>query len=351
MKSTPLASLHARLGAGMGHEEGWNMPQTFTSLIEEHLAARSSCGIFDISHLAKFSVVGNGALGWLESMLSNAIANCNDNQTQQTLLLNEDGSIIDKITLCRESAGRFFLLASPSMEETVYRWLQSHLPDAPLELHNETGLWSAMSLYGPDSEKVFSRVLRGLDMPLPAHFERVSYQHDELLLMRAGMQGEEGFEMFCPANAGISWFESFIAAGAIPCGMATRECIRLEHGCAAPWRDAPSLSPLDASLESLCDKNKDYIGAQAWQRQPAPPKRLVSLRCTEESDTPIPGCEVKTPSGLSVGSITSGCISPTHGCGLALARIAAESARPGTKLCIIIHGHSVPAVVTDAKLN
>lgn len=351
MKNTPLSPLHARLGAGMGHEEGWNMPQKFTSLIEEHLATRSSCGLFDISHLAKFSVVGNGALGWLESMLSNSVARCHDGQTQTSLLLKENGAIIDKITLCRESAGRFFLLASPAMEQTVWDWLQSHLPDAPLELLNETDKWSAMALFGPDSEKVFSRTLRGLDMPLPSRFDRVVYQNDELLLMRSGMQGDEGFELFCPATGGISWFESFMAAGAIPCGMATRECIRLERGCASAWRDAPALSPAEAALEKLCDRKKDYIGAAAVQSQPAPAQKLAPLRCTEESDTPAPGCEVRTPDGAWAGSITSGCISPAHGCGLALARVATAFARPGTKLHIIIRGHKVPAVVADVELN
>lgn len=351
MKSSPITPLHARLGAGMGDEEGWNMPQAFSSLIEEHLAARSACGVFDISHLGKFSVVGNGALGWLEGMFSNAISHCNDNCAQPTLMLRDDGVIIDKITLCRESAGRFFLLGSPSLSMTDYDWLRSHLPDAPIELHDETDRWSGMAIYGPDSEKIFSRALRGLDMPMPTHFDRVFYQGAELLLMRTGLQGNEGFELFCPANSGISWFESFMAAGAEPCGMAARECMRLEHGSAAACRDTKGLTPAGASLERFCDADKDYIGSTAMRHQPEPESKLVLLLCTEESEAPAPGCEVRSLDGAAAGRVTSGCISPVYGCGFALANVAAAFARPGIHLRIIIQGRSIPAVVSDIPLS
>lgn len=335
----------------MGNEEGWYMPQTFSSVIEEHLAARASCGIFDISHLGKFSIRGNGALAWLEGILSNSISSCKDGHTQKTLMLKEEGTIIDKMTLCRESAGKFFLLGTPSMAETDADWLRSHLPLAPLELFDETEQWSAMAVYGPDSEKVFSRVLRGLDMPLPTDFQRVVYQNDELLLTRTGMQGEEGFELFCPANSGISWYESFIAAGAIPCGMSTRECMRLERGYAALRKGTPSLTPAEASLERFCSREKEYLGSDILRKQSQADLKLAPLRCTEESDTPTPGCDVQGMDGESVGKVTSGCISPVHGCGLALAQIAAGYARPGTRLRVIIHGRSVPAIVADTPLS
>lgn len=180
-----------------------------------------------------------------------------------------------------------FLIGSAAMEAADDDWLRSHLPDAPLEVQNETDKWSAMAIYGPDSEKVFSRVLRGLDMPLPMHFDRVVYQHDELLLMRSGMQGSEGFEIFCPAHRGISWFESFIAAGAVPCGMAVRDCIRLESGCSATVRDTPCLTPAGASLERLCDKEKGYVGASALRRQPPPEKNSHPYIAQKKATCPL----------------------------------------------------------------
>lgn len=353
MKETPVSSLHRQLGARMGTEDGWQMPLQFHSLIEEHLALRSACGVFDISHLAKLSVVGNGALQWLESMLSNNIGACQDGHAQRTLMLNEKGGIIDKITLMRESAGRFFLLGHAAMAEEDAAWLMKHKPDGALVLQNETDKWSGMALYGPESEKVFSRVLRGLDMPMPMTFQRVVYQNDELLLTRTGLQGEEGFEMFCPANRGISWFESFISAGAVPCGSTTRENMRLTRACACSCRDVKGHTPREADLEACCDMEKTYIGSDVVIEQAQSPgeRKLVSLRCLAESDTPAPGAIVVDDAGNVVGRITTACTLPDLGRGLALASILTAFARPGTRLRLIINDLSTPVVVTENRVQ
>lgn len=353
MKETPISSLHRQLGARLGTEDGWQMPQQFHSLIEEHLALRSACGVFDISHLAKLSVVGNGALQWLESMLSNNIGTCQDGHAQRTLMLNEKGGIIDKITLMRESAGRFFLLGHAAMAEEDAAWLMRHKPDGALVLQNETDKLSGMALYGPDSEKVFSRVLRGLDMPLPKTFQRVVYQNDELLLTRTGLQGEEGFEMFCPANRGISWFESFISAGAVPCGSTTRENMRLTRACACSCRDVKGRTPHEANLEACCDKEKTYIGSDVviGQTQSPVERKLVSLRCLAECDTPVPGAIVVDDEGNVVGQITTACTLPDLGRGLALASILTAFARPGTRLRLIINNLSTPVIVSESKVQ
>lgn len=352
MKESPLSPLHARLGASMDNEDGWSMPRHFSNLLEEHLAAHSSCGIFDISHLAKISVLGHGAHTWLDSQLSNNVDRCHDGYGQRTLMLNEEGNIIDKITLFRETAGRFFLLGSAALAEEDFAWLSRHRPDGSIELQNETDRWSAMALYGPDSEKIFSRVLRGLDMPLPMTFQRVHYQNSDLLLTRAGLEADEGFELFCPASSGISWFESFIGAGAIPCGTATRECLRLERASASPGRSPDRMTPGEASLLHLCDRRKRYTGSAAVHRQltQKPERRLASLHCTQASEAPHPGDSVQDEHGARVGSVTSGAISPKEGLGIALASLLPRLCSPGTRLNILIRGRAIPAIVSEQTL-
>jgi len=353
MKESPLTPLHARLGAAMDSEEGWLMPHHFSNLLEEHLAARSSCALFDISHLAKISVLGHGSHIWLDGLLSNSIDRCNDGRGQRTLMLDENGDIIDKITLFRETAGRFFLLGSAAMAAEDAAWLTRHRPDGSIEVFDETDRWSAMALCGPDSEKIFSRVLRGLDMPLPLTFERVHYQNHDLLLTRAGLEDEEGFELFCPASFGISWFESFIGAGAIPCGTATRESLRLERGAVSVSRDTiPRMTPQEASLNHLCHPEKNYIGSATVRRQllHTPGQRLASLRCTAPGEPPRPGDRVEDENGIPVGIVTSSAPSPDHGCGIAIASLATRLCHPGTRVAILIRGKSVPAVVSDTPV-
>ncbi len=353
MKESPINPLHAGHGASMGNEEGWNMPQKFTSLIEEHMATRSSCGIFDISHLGKITVRGTGSSAWLENMLSNNVASCQIGEGQRTMMLSERGSIIDKLTLFREGEEQFFLLGHAGMAEEDNAWLSSHRPDGPIQVENETERWSGMAVYGPDSSRVFSRVLRGIDMPRSMTIQRLVYQNQELLLTRSDMVGGESFELFCPANAGISWFESLIAAGAVPCGMGTRECIRLEHASPAVGKDIGSdKTPYQAGLGRFCDLSKNFVGVETLRRQQetGASRNLAAVACTQESDAPRSGDQVLDDMGDVVGNITSGCISPAGGHGIGIAYVAERAVRPGTHISIIMHGRPIPAIVLERAL-
>lgn len=249
MRTSPLNPLHERLGARMAQADGWSMPHTFSSMIEEHLAARSACAVFDVSHLSKFRLRGNGSQAWLEAVLSGKVSECCDGEGMRTLLTDDDGRIIDRMMLLRASAGNFLLIGHAGMEETDAARLEARKPHAALELSDETDAWCAMVLMGPQCEQVLARVLRGVELPVMGRFTRFFYQNHELMLGRLGLEEEveqeRAYEFFCPAVSGISWFESFISAGAQPCGSATRESLRLERGCVAvgseivPHRSTP----------------------------------------------------------------------------------------------------------------
>lgn len=354
MKQSPITPYHLRKGAEMINEEGWNMPGRYTDVLQEHTAMRAACGVFDISHLAKFTVTGPGAQEWLESMLSNTIATCHDGCGQQTLMLNENGGIIDRLTLFRETAGRFFLLGSAAMAQEDGEWLAAHRPDGPLEVLNETEKLSAIAVYGPESGKVFRRMFPGLEPPEPMTVRRVIFRNEELILTSACMEGDVGFEVFCAANRGIARFESAVQLGAVPCGMQTRECVRMERGRGAYGRDMNSrTSPAQAGLSHLCAADKTYPGSAAVQKADAAPDRqLTPLQC-DEAGSPAPqrGNTVKDEQGRSVGSVTGGCISPTTGCGIGLAYLATRAAKPGTHLTIIIGGVAVPATVSTGGVS
>lgn len=353
MKQSPITPLHLRHGASMSNEEGWTMPRHFSSLTEEHRAACTSAGLFDISHLGKFSVTGPGSLQWLEGLVSNSVTHCRDNMGQRTLLLRENGGIIDKLLLFRESAGRFFLLGHAAMAGEVYAWLADHCPDGSIVLKDETHRYSGIGLYGPAAESVFSRVLPEVELPQRMGFRRLRYEEEELLLVRASMVAESSIELFCRASAGISWYESFLAAGAEPCGTAARECIRLEHGAVAAGRDiGPDKTPIQSAMGRFCDLSKDFIGAEALRRQrrAGTLRSVAPLSCEQESEAPREGDRIIDEIGATVGSITSGCLLPHARRAVALGYMARRMARPGTRVRIIIGGHAIPAIVTDTPV-
>lgn len=335
----------------MGNEEGWRMPGQYTDLLREHRAARAACGVFDISHLGKFGVQGAGAGAWLEQMLSNHVGRCREGGGQRTLMLNEDGGIIDRLTLFCETGERYWLVGSAALAEEVGAWMAAHAPREGVKLRDETARWSGMAVYGPESGGVFTWVLSGLRMPEEMGIWHGCYRGEELRITTCGQEGDEGFELFCRANRGIYWFEQFVRAGAAPCGMAARECLRLEQRKVSAGRDTNSkTTPHQARLDYLCAADKCFVGSAAMHRKNGGgfhPKRLAPLECTENSPPPRHGYTVQDRSGKSVGSVTSGCISPTTGLGVAFAYLNAGSALPGTLLSILINGKHVRARVSE----
>ena len=235
MNESPLNPAHAKHGARMEQTDGWHMPRAFRSLMEEHLAARSACAVFDISHISKFHICGNGALAWLESLFGRGISTCLDGACTHAQLLGPQGKALDSFALLRESAGSFFLLGHAAAESQALAWLQERREHAAIELRCETTAWCAMALIGPQGDAVLSRVLRGIDLPAPRRFSRFVYQRQTLILARLALQEyphlstPAACEFLCPAVSGISWYESFIAAGAQPCGSAARETLRLRY--------------------------------------------------------------------------------------------------------------------------
>ena len=342
MKETPLTPLHRRLGAGMVNEYGWKMPQQYTDLIQEHMSTRSACGVFDISNLGKFRVTGNGAQECLENILSNRIADCCDGHTQQTLLLSTRGVILDRITLCRESAGRFFIIGSASQADADFESLRRSVRQGGLELQNETDSLCAIALVGPEAGKVLSRVHFAAEFPAKGEFCTFRRGGQRCILTRAGLVNNDSIELFCPAAAGIGWFEQLIAAGAVPCGLRTREYLRLEQGRTDIKKDAAGRTPAVAGLEHLCATSK---GAQHSAPPDANAGRLVSLHCSTPGQNISPGDRVHDRYGRTIGNITSSATSPANGHSYAIAYVNAEHSSPGTSLWVQNGDTSVPAQV------
>lgn len=348
MKESPLHPLHRRLGAQMAETGGWNMPQQFRDLIDEHLATRSACAIFDISNLGKFRLQGHGALDWLEQHLTNTIADCCDGHTLQSLILRDNGIILDRMTVLRESAGRFFLLGSASLADADFSHLNRNLRSSNLVLTNETDRLCGIAITGPDSQRVLRDVLHDVELPPPGSFCTIRRSGQRCTLSHCGLMAAGGFEFFCPAAAGIAWFEGLLAAGAIPCGHKTGEYLRISRGISDMDNDNHGLSPAAASLSHLCSTGKPYTGSRALQEAPPPRSRLIALRCSTPGHPLSPGDRVQNLDGGHVGCLTSATQAADNGHSYALAYVSATHTEPGTHLQIIADGHPIPAMV-EAK--
>src|SRR4051812_15657570 len=137
LQTTPLHADHVRLGAKMIGFGGWDMPVQYTGIMDEHQAVREALGIFDISHMGEFFVVGKTSAQWLNRMLTNNVERLAIGQGQYTLMLNERGGVIDDLIIYRVCDEAWLLIVNASKIDEDRAWLQGHLVPG-VEFHDRS---------------------------------------------------------------------------------------------------------------------------------------------------------------------------------------------------------------------
>jgi len=317
----------------------------YTSIIDEHAAVRSGCGVFDISHMGQFIVSGQAAAGWLNKLLTNDISKLGIGQGQYTILLNERGGVIDDLIAYRTGETEFFLVVNASMIGEDFSWMEARLEDG-VELRNESDRWAGLAVQGPEAVKVFNAVCPGESLP-----PRNGMKHTTCgsVVCRTGYTGEDGFEFFCAAEKGISYWDRFLAAGAKPCGLGARDSLRLEMGYPLNGNDlSPERTPIEAGLGVFCALEKgDFIGREILTRQKAdgPAMKLTALQYTDKGPPPRAHYPVVSAAGEVIGELASGVLSPTLMTGIGMAYLPADFSQPGTPLQVEVRGKFFPAEV------
>jgi aminomethyltransferase len=322
------------------------MPVQFTSIIDEHQAVRTTCGVFDISHMGEVFVSGLQALDWLQSMLANDLAKFPLGGGQYTFLLNERGGVIDDLIVYRMADDNFLLLVNAAKIEEDVAWLQKHVIDGVV-IDNRSDTMSALAVQGPEAPRVFREVFQA-EMPARNTFVAMEKCRGAVIAAGTGYTGETGFELFFPnALAGDIW-AAILKADAKPCGLGARDTLRLEMCYPLNGSDlSPNRTPLEAGLGIFVALDKpDFIGRDALrsQKEAGLPTKLVALRMTEKSPPPRAHYPVLV-GGQAVGETTSGALSPSLNEGIAMAYLPPALAKPGQAVQIDIRGRHFAAVV------
>ncbi len=345
IKSSPLEAAHLALGARLVSFAGWNMPVQYTSIIDEHTAVRTACGIFDISHMGQFIVSGANAAVWLNQMLTNDITKLSIGQGQYTLMLNENGGVIDDLIAYRSGENEFFLVVNASMIDEDFAWMSARL-EREVNLKNESDLWAGMAIQGPKSAEVFAQVFPLENLP-PRN--GIATTACGSIVCRTGYTGEDGFEFFSPAGEGISFWGKFLAAGAKPCGLGSRDSLRLEMCYPLNGNDlSPERTPIEAGLGSFCALGKgDFIGREklVHQKEKGPELKLAAISYLEKGAPPRAHYPVFSADDGALGELSSGVLSPSLMTGIGMAYLPAEFAEIGTPLQVEVRGRFFPAEV------
>ena len=295
---------------------GWEMPVQYAGVIPEVRAVREGCGVFDVSHMARFSARGNAVAAALAPLVCSNWSETPNNSATYSLLLNENGGAIDDIMGYHVNGEHWDIVSNASRVEAVEAHLRAHLP-ASIELENRTSQTAMLAIQGPRSFEILSA--HG-NLPHPMVWR--NYLGAELFgvagqLARGGYTGSDGFEFIFPAENAAEVWDNLLKAGVLPCGLGARDVLRLEaglplygHELRETWTPAES----GAGWAFKPDKG-EFIGREAAMREPS--QRIVALQM-ENKAIPREGYPIAV-NGEIVGEITSGTMSPTVSAGIALA--------------------------------
>jgi aminomethyltransferase len=352
LRRTPLYDAHVALGGKMVPFAGFHMPVQYpTGIVAEHTAVREAAGLFDVSHMGEFEVRGPDAEALIQKVGVNDISTTAPGQAQYSAMTREDGGILDDLIVYR-FADRFMLVVNASNREKDWDWIEEQARGMEVELVDRSDETALLALQGPSAREIL-RPLAGLDVDGIGYYRFAEGEVAGVpgVISGTGYTGEDGFELYVPADRAAGLWDDLLRAGAerglIPAGLGARDSLRLEVGYALYGNDLDEEhTPLESALGWITKLDKgDFVGRSALvaQKEAGVPRRLVGLRL-EARGFPRPGYRILA-GDEPVGQVTSGTVSPTLGEGIALGFVETAHAANGTELAVEIRGKGVPARV------
>ena len=358
LKQTPLNAAHRRSGARMVDFGGWDMPVQYPpGTVEEHMRTRTRAGLFDVSHMGEIEVRGRDAIAFVNRLCSNDASKLADGQAQYSALTTERGTVVDDLLVYRFGPEHLLLVVNASTTEKDWEWLLAHRGPESVELTNRSADFCQLALQGPSALGILQRLT---ETPLEEikyyHFREGSVAGVPAVISRTGYTGEDGFEVYAaPDQAERLWDRMLDAGGhgtpegVTPCGLASRNTLRLEAAMALYGHELDEEHTLlEANLGWITKLNKgDFTGREALARQKEEGlrRKLVGFEVTDRGIA-RDGQDVLV-GGDRVGTVTSGSPAPYLRKNIGLAYVPAEFASEGQEIQVDVRGRAVAARVVQ----
>lgn len=352
MKKIALNDIHESLNAKMVPFAGFNMPVSYEGVNIEHETVRKDVGVFDVSHMGEFLISGEHALELIQKISSNDASKLIDGKAQYSCMPNEDGGIVDDLIIYRVNEHKYILVVNASNIEKDWNWIAQHnTMDATMkDLSDE---YSLLAIQGPKAAEAMQSLTDVNLTDLKFYtFEVAEFAGVQNVIISAtGYTGSGGFELyFKNEDAETIWnkvFEAGADFGIKPIGLAARDTLRLEMGFCLYGNDIDeTTSPLEAGLGWIVKFSKDFINAEALQKEKeeGPKKTLIAFEL-DERGIPRQGYEIVDAEGNVIGNVTSGTMSPSLDKGIGMGYIPTEMAKANEKIYIQIRKKAVPATL------
>lgn len=349
LKRTALNSIHKAAGAKMVEFGGWEMPVEYSGIMQEHLAVRTSAGLFDVSHMGEIEVSGPRSLELVQHVTSNDASRLSIFQAQYSALMHPRGSAVDDCVVHRLADHHFFICVNAANTDKDFDWIERH-NSFGARVRNVSADYSQLALQGPRAAAILARVTdAGLERLKYYWFCRATCCGVVGLLARTGYTGEDGFEFYFPPDESERVWTGLLEAGTpdglIPAGLGARNTLRLEAAYPLYGHELDEETTLlEANLGWICKLDKGpFIGrdALAAQKQHGTRRKLVGFEMTDRGIA-RDGYPVRIDGGVA-GRVTSGSYAPFIRKNIGLAYVPVEHGYPGRAVEIEIRGKNVLA--------
>ncbi len=352
MKDTALTSIHKALGAKMVPFAGYNMPVSYEGINAEHETVRDAVGVFDVSHMGEFLVMGPNALALIQHVTSNDASKLVDGQAQYSCLPNEDGGVVDDLIVYRLEEEKWLLVVNASNIDKDWDWIKAH-NHVGAELQNISEGFSLLAIQGPKAVEAMQSLTSEDLSAIKFYTFKVSdfAGIEHVIISATGYTGSGGFEIYCKNDEVAQIWEKVLEAGADfgikPIGLAARDTLRLEMGYCLYGNDIDdTTSPLEAGLGWITKFSKEFVNSENLKKQKerGVDKCLVAFEL-DERGIPRQGYDIVDGNGNKIGNVTSGTMSPSMGTGIGLGYVPPVFKSVGSKINIQIRKNAIPATV------
>jgi aminomethyltransferase len=359
LKRTNLYQWHVDHGGRMVPFAGWEMPVQYpTGPIQEHHATRNAAGLFDIDHMGQMEVRGPDAEAFVNWVVSYDITKMKLFDAHYSLFCYADGGTIDdlfvyKLPDSKENGKFFYFLAiNASNRAKDVAWVQTHSRGFDVQVKDISDETYMLAFQGPKAPEIMNRLTK-VDLNKVARFTAAQdtiFGDVPVLMGRTGYTGEDGFELFFPAEKAVKVWENILEAGkadgVIPIGLAARDSLRFEPCMPLYGHElSPTLSPVGARLTFGVSFDKDFIGRDALLKQKLESPSLVLVGFEMLDRGVAREHYLVQQDGKEMGWVTSGMFSPTTGRYLGMAYVPAEISALDTEIDIVIRGKPLKAKI------
>jgi len=316
--------------------------------MEEHRSVRGDVGVFDVSHMGQIRTTGADALAFLQRVTSNDVAKIPVGGAQYSLLCAEDGGVLDDLFTYQLQEGEYLTVTNAGNHPADYARFSQIAAEETFDVAvvDEASTTAMLAVQGPAARDLVSSLAAG---SLPERMMGASgiVAGQPVFIAGTGYTGEDGVELLMELDAAVPVWDALIAGGAVPCGLGSRDTLRLEAGYHLYGNDLdPSRNPIEAGLGWACKEETGFIGSDAVvaARANGTAERLVAFEMTG------PGIARGGNPVVGGGNISSGTFSPTFETGIGMAYLPAEMAAIGAEFEIDVRGKQRPAIVRERPI-